>query len=100
MAQTRSEIQKKYDAAHRTPFSITLHNENDADIIKRLSEVESKQGYIKKLIRQDIAGTCSPVPVSMCDEARALLQEEADRQGKDVCDLAKLIINEWLIRQH
>lgn len=35
-------------------FCISLNKEKDADIIKKLSEVESMSGYIKKLIREDI----------------------------------------------
>ena len=61
MAKTRTEIQAKYDAANRTPFSFKLHNTNDADIIAKLKSVPSINGYIKQLIRQDIAGS---VPVS------------------------------------
>ena len=32
-----------------------LNRKTDADILQKLSEVESKQGYIKELIRKDIA---------------------------------------------
>lgn len=32
---------------------IKLHKINDNDLIKRLSEVQNKQGYIKDLIKQD-----------------------------------------------
>lgn len=35
-------------------FMIRLNLNTDSDVIKRLDEVESKQGYIKKLIRADI----------------------------------------------
>lgn len=58
MAKTRSEIQAKYDSVHRVTFSINLHKENDADIIEKLNSVESRQGYIKQLVRDDIARTC------------------------------------------
>ncbi len=59
MAKTRTEIQAKYDAAHRTTISMKLHNDNDADILEKLASVSSVQGYIKQLIRQDIARTRS-----------------------------------------
>lgn len=62
MAKTRVEIQAKYDAAHRQTITINLHNDNDAEIIDKLNSVPSKQGYIKQLIREDIARTCSSVP--------------------------------------
>ena len=32
-----------------------LNRKTDADILQKLSEVENKQGYIKDLIRKDIA---------------------------------------------
>jgi len=54
MAQSRTEIQNRYDSVNRTPFSFKLHNENDADIIKKLRSVKSINGYIKELIRADI----------------------------------------------
>ena len=71
MAMTRTEIQAKYDAAHRKSYSFKLHLDNDADIIAKLSEVPSMQNYIKQLIRQDIAknGTGSTAPVQLSDSA-------------------------------
>lgn len=44
----------KYQAANTKLFSIRLNLNTDSDIIKRLKEVENKQGYIKNLIRADI----------------------------------------------
>ena len=64
MAKTRVEIQAKYDAAHRQTITINLHNDNDAEIIDKLNSVQSKQGYIKQLIREDIARTCSAHEIS------------------------------------
>ena len=54
MAKTRSEIQAKYDKANTKIFTIKLNIKNDADIIKKLEIQESRQGYIKQLIRHDI----------------------------------------------
>ena len=34
-----------------------LNKQKDADVIAKLATVENKQGYIKSLIRQDIAKT-------------------------------------------
>ena len=49
----------KYDAANTTQIHLKLNDKTDADILARLEEVESKQGYIKRLIREDIAkGGC------------------------------------------
>ena len=58
MAKARSEIQAKYDKTHCKYFSFKMHLENDADVIEKLSSVPSMQGYIKQLIREDIARTC------------------------------------------
>lgn len=52
-AQLRANA--KYDAAHTTQISLKLNTTTDADILARLEEVDSKQGYIKRLIREDIA---------------------------------------------
>lgn len=34
---------------------LKLHQVNDKDIIERLDEQKNKQGYIKRLIREDVA---------------------------------------------
>ena len=34
---------------------MNLNHNTDADLLQKLSEVDSKQGYIKSLIRADIA---------------------------------------------
>lgn len=44
----------KYDATHTKQIKLKLNLKTDADIIKKLEEVENKQGYIKSLIRKDI----------------------------------------------
>ena len=59
MAKTRSEIQAKYDRTHCKMFSMKMSLETDADIIEKLASVPSMQGYIKQLIREDIARTRS-----------------------------------------
>ena len=51
--------QMKYDATHRRNYGFRLHNEIDKDIIEKLASVPSMQGYIKQLIREDIARTQS-----------------------------------------
>ena len=57
MAKKRSEIQAKYDSTHCKYYTFKLNLVNDADVISRLAEVDSMQGYIKQLIREDIART-------------------------------------------
>ena len=56
-AQLRANA--KYDAANTKRFGLKLNLTTDADIIERLEQVSTmdggKQGYIKALIRKDIA---------------------------------------------
>lgn len=50
-----SEAKKAWRAAHTTRVVMDLNHNTDKDVLQRLAEVESKQGYIKRLIRDDIA---------------------------------------------
>ena len=45
----------RYDAKTAARISLKLNKGTDADILERLEQVPSKQGYIKRLIRADIA---------------------------------------------
>lgn len=45
---------RKYDKENTMQFNLKLNLNTDKDIIEKLNTVDSKQGYIKKLIRQDI----------------------------------------------
>lgn len=58
MMPTKHTIaQAKYDAVHRRSYYFQLHRGLDKDIIDKLASVPSMQGYIKRLIREDIART-------------------------------------------
>lgn len=46
--------QARYDSNNTTRIAIKLNNHTDADILLKLSQVDNKQGYIKRLIRKDI----------------------------------------------
>ena len=46
---------ERYDARTAVHVSLKLNKGTDADVLRRLEEVPSKQGYIKDLIREDIA---------------------------------------------
>ena len=48
----------KYDKKATKKILLKLNKQTDADILKRLEEVPNKQGYIKELIRRDIARQC------------------------------------------
>ena len=59
MAKKASIAQAKYDTVHCRTYGLKLNNTTDADIIAKLASVDSMQGYIKRLIRADMARTCS-----------------------------------------
>ena len=49
----RSKITAKYQKANTKTYLIRINKNTEQDIIKRLESVKSKNGYIKKLIRED-----------------------------------------------
>ena len=49
--------QQKYDKANTTQIRMKLNLRTDADILAKLDSVGNKQGYIKALIRADIASS-------------------------------------------
>ena len=46
----------EYDKNNCTRINLKLNNKTDADIIEKLDGVENKQGYIKRLIKNDVKG--------------------------------------------
>ena len=57
MAKKHSVAQAKYDSTHCKYYTLKMNLVTDSDIIDRLSEQDSMQGYIKQLIRDDIKRT-------------------------------------------
>lgn len=56
---------------------LKLHQINDRDIIERLDEQKNKQGYIKRLIREDTAFE------HFCDEAfKEEVKDGNEQEGK------------------
>ena len=112
--KTHTEAQARYDKVNRRVYGFRLHNVIDADIIAKLASVDSMQGYIKQLIRDDIARTCSVpkqtgsvpdyeiIPVSVPKKFISDLQDEAKREGVSVSELIWLVALDdmpWLHRQ-
>jgi len=62
MAKNATIIKNRYDKAHMKQFLLKLHLVNDADIIEKFGSVPNMQGYVKQLVREDIART-RPEPV-------------------------------------
>ena len=52
-AQVRASM--KYNAKNVRQIKINLNIKNDSDIIAKIDSEPNKQGYIKNLIRRDIA---------------------------------------------
>lgn len=67
MATKATINQTKYDRTHCRTYGLKMNLVTDADIITKLASVPSMQGYIKQLIREDIARTGS-VPKTECEE--------------------------------
>ena len=54
VSEAQLRAQAKYDKDNTVQIKLKLNKRTDKDIIERLSEADSKQGYIKELIRLDI----------------------------------------------
>ena len=58
MARKWTDAQRKalaeYDANNTVQVKMKLNKKHDADIIERLNQSGNKQGYIKRLVREDI----------------------------------------------
>ena len=52
-SQVRASI--KYNKENTVQISLKLNRSTDADLIDSMNRIENKQGYIKELIRRDIA---------------------------------------------
>ena len=51
----QAKAQARYDKANTKQVMLKLNRNTDADILAKLAEVGNVQGYIKQLIRKDIA---------------------------------------------
>lgn len=49
------ESKIRWDAEHTKVITMKLNTKTDADILARLNAEPNKQGYIKRLIRNEIA---------------------------------------------
>ncbi len=53
-SKAQIKAQAKYDKEHTKSIHLKFNINSDADILDKLDKVESKQGYIKELIRKDL----------------------------------------------
>lgn len=54
MGNVSYEVRHRYEQKAMKSLLVKFHKEYDADLLKKLETVPSKQGYIKQLIRDDI----------------------------------------------
>ena len=54
-SEAQSKANMKYMKAHVKRVILNFNINTDADILEKLSTVMNRQGYIKQLIRKDIA---------------------------------------------
>lgn len=73
MAKATTRASAHYHKQRGVQVHLWLHDINDADILKRLNEVGNKQGYIKSLIRDDIAEG---------EFLEAFMEERAEHEAK------------------
>lgn len=52
--EAKKRANAKYDAANTKQIALKLNIKTDADILQRLKETGNAQGYIKRLIREDM----------------------------------------------
>lgn len=51
---TQADNSSRYNKLNTTTLCIRLNRKTDTDIIERLKAQQSKQGYVKRIIRADI----------------------------------------------
>lgn len=71
MSDKYNQNKAQFDAKHTTQIKLKLNTKTDSDILDRLEaqpkETGGKQGYIKRLIREDIARSAPHHPSVLTD---------------------------------
>ncbi len=60
--ERKKSAKERYDERTARRVSLKLNKNTDADILQKLESVSSMQGYIKALIRADIAANAPAHP--------------------------------------
>ncbi len=53
--RAKNKAKDRYDKENTRPIKLKFNLKHDADVLEKLESVPSMQGYIKQLIRDDIA---------------------------------------------
>lgn len=56
VSEAQKKASAKYEAANVKRVMLKLNFNTDMDILEKLDEVDNVNGYIKRLIREDIKG--------------------------------------------
>ena len=80
MATKASISHAKYDAKNTKGIYLKLNLKTDADILEKLESIENVQGYIKRLIRDDMGSR--PAETDKETESLALMIEKAENHGE------------------
>lgn len=76
--EKKTTSKERYDARTAKYYGLKLNKNTDADIIARLSCVESMQGYIKSLIREDIAKSSAANKTDVIDAESRVNDKEVE----------------------
>lgn len=57
VSEAQKKASAKYEAANVKRVMLKLNFNTDMDILEKLDEVDNVNGYIKRLIREDMKGT-------------------------------------------
>ena len=68
MSKENMTPQERYAAKYKKQFKIDCFTSTELDIIQKLESVPNKAGYIKQLIRADIAKNDATLKKSESDE--------------------------------
>lgn len=52
--EAQKRAREKYESANCVQIKLKLNKNTDADILKKLNSVPSKQGFIKELLRESL----------------------------------------------
>ena len=60
--RARNILSEKWDRDNTRQIKFKFNLRTDADILRHLDAQENVQGYVKRLIREDIARSAPPAP--------------------------------------
>lgn len=95
----------KYDRANTKQLSIKLNLRTDADVIAHLAAQPSVQGYIKRLVREDMLAMAEDFRIEgriadLMAEGRATVSYSAiDGEGAAFFDVDDPEVTRWLVRR-